>query len=114
MTVVSISAEDLKRRMDEGGCTVVNVLSKDMYDDCHIAGSRNVPVSELETAASGWNKEQEIVVYCAHLKCDASKRAFNALKGMGFKNVAAFEGGMKEWHQKGLPSEGACVADYLK
>ena len=35
---------------------VVNVLDKEMYDDCHIAGSIQVPFADVEKEAKKWDK----------------------------------------------------------
>lgn len=114
-SVVKISVEELKEKMAKSlGLLVINVLSKDSYDDCRIKGSLNVPLKELDRAALQWNKEQEIVVYCASYECSASREAFLKLEKLGFKNISAYEGGVKEWKQKGYPVVGLCKADYLK
>ena len=109
-----ISVEDAQKKMAEPDVWVINVLSEEAYNDCHILGSLNVPLKKLKTAAEKWNKEQEIIVYCASYTCPASKEAFKVLKELGFANIWAYEGGMKEWKQKGLDSVGPCVLDYLK
>ncbi len=88
---------------------VVNVLSKDHYDECHIEGSINAPFDELEKHAQSWDKQKEIVVYCASYICSASKNAYHKLKKMGFTHVHAYEGGTKEWKEKGFPVNGSCA-----
>ena len=85
---------------------VINVLSKDVYNDCHIKGSVNVPLPELEKYAKNLNKDDEIIVYCAHYQCAASRNAWKTLHDLGFTNVKAYEGGMREWHQLGFPTRG--------
>lgn len=96
------------------GLFVLNVLEKSYYDDCHIAGSINVPFEILEQFARGLDKEHaEIVVYCANYACTASGAACKKLKSMGFKKVFAYEGGTAEWLQLGLPTEGPAQSSYL-
>ena len=109
-----ISVEKLQERMDDPDVLVINVLSKETFDDCHISGSLNVPLKGLKAAAQQRKKEQEIVVYCASYTCPASKEAFLVLKELGFINIEAYEGGMKEWKQKELPHVGECKLEYLK
>lgn len=55
-----------------------------------------------------------IVVYCANYMCPKSKKAWYMLQALGFTNVKAYEGGIREWSQLGLPSEGACSDPHLK
>ncbi len=92
---------------------VLNVLPKHAYDDCRIKGSINVPLDHIEGFAEDIDREQTIVVYCASYMCVASRLAWQKLDAMEFKNIWAYEGGMAEWHQAGLPVEGACREDYL-
>lgn len=106
---------DLLREEDSMNDTliVINVLSKDTYDDCHIDGSVNVPSDHLESYVKSFDKNRPIVVYCASYVCPASRNAWEFLKTLGFANVSAYEGGMAEWFQKGFPAQGACKADYI-
>lgn len=93
---------------------VVNVLDKEEYDDCHIKGSINVPFDMLEQNVKKFDKDSTIVLYCSNYRCTASKEGVKMLRDMGFKNVYAYEAGMADWYQKGLPVEGPCGASYLK
>lgn len=113
-SIKQMTAEQLEDRLGEAGLLVINVLPKDVYDDCRIRGSLNVPLAELDAAAEKWNKDQEIVVYCASYKCDASKKGYKMLVDKGFTNVMAYEGGTKEWKEKGYAIAGECTAEYLK
>lgn len=96
------------------GVIVLNVLSKEQYDDCHIKGSEHVALDELENFVQNIDKDADIIVYCSNYQCSASEWACQTLLKLGFKNVHAYEGGMAEWLSMGLPSEGPCQAGYLK
>ena len=93
---------------------IINVLDKDAYDDCHIKGSINIPFEELESEAEKLNKNATTVVYCSNYQCAASKMAASMLKNKNFQIVYAYEAGMADWYQNGLPVVGACKASYLK
>ena len=99
---IVISAEDLYAAMKQEDDTpiVVNVLSKETYDDAHIQGSINIPLGEIEDATHDWPKDKHIVVYCASYQCPASKEAAKQLRRAGFTRVYAYEGGTKEWLEK--------------
>lgn len=96
------------------GVLVLNVLSKPLYDDCHIKGSVHVAIDQLETFMQGIDKDREIVVYCSNYQCGSSEFACQQLQKMGFQHVYAYEGGTAEWYQLGLPVEGSCQESYLK
>lgn len=98
----------------KSGLYVINVLDKDLYDDCHLKGSINVPYEQLEKFVQDLDKDSsEIVVYCSNYMCSTSGVAAKQLAQMGFKHVWAYEGGTAEWHQMGLPVEGPCKNSYL-
>ncbi len=113
--VCTINAPQLRHEMERTQrLKVVNVLDKKTFENCSIAGSIHVPLSTLEKVAGQWKKHQRIVVYCASYDCPTSKHAFNILHRMGFRNIYAYEGGTKEWREKGYPITGPCRSTYLK
>ena len=100
--VETITAEALHERLaGNNKPTVINVLDKQHYDEKHIKDSINIPLGQLENTVADWEKDREIVVYCASYECKASETAFHKLKKLGFTNVKAYEGGTKEWFEKG-------------
>ena len=85
-----------------------NVLTRDYYRaDLNIAGSRWVAANSItekraeELVAS---KGETIVVYCGSQTCPSSKMAAQKLTELGYTNVYAFEGGLKDWTDGGLPT----------
>lgn len=107
--IKTITALELKGILDSDQNTVVvNVLSAESYNNCHIAGSINIPNNELVQKTIDWEKNRKIVVYCASLKCSAGDTAYNKLIQLGFTNVLEYKGGMKEWREMGLETEGSC------
>ena len=114
--VPMISAEDLKKAMEETpSMLVINVLSKEAYEGCHIKGSQSIPFyNSFKKEMESCDKDRRIVVYCASVLCLLSVMAAEKLIKMGFTNVAHFKGGMKEWNVKGFPTKGTCQARYLQ
>lgn len=110
-----IFAEELKDKIKHAGnITVVNVLAREYFDDCHIKGSINAPLNQLKVIAEEWDKSREIILYCASIECSASKKAYEILTSMDFEKVFAYEGGMKEWKSLNYSCAGECSKDYLK
>lgn len=109
----TLTAEQLLKKMElESSLVVVNVLSEEYYGKCHIKDSINVPLDQLAAVAGeSWSKGDTIVVYCANYQCPASRDAFKLLDKLGFKHLYAYEGGMKEWCEKGLPVAGECIIE---
>jgi len=94
------------------GLIIVNVLDKELYDDCRIKGSINVAIDKIDTLESLAEKNAEIVLYCTNYMCSASGFARKRLLELGFRNVWVYEGGIAEWYNKGFSVEGPCeIAD---
>ena len=67
----------------------------------HIAGIENVPLSAVELAARGWNKDDELVLVCR--SGGRSGRAAAYLASVGFRRVMNMTGGMLSWNEAYLP-----------
>ncbi len=100
--VDTISRSELKEKMDRGDdFTLVNVLSEDDFEEEHIPGSINVPLDEVEEEfPRQFDRDEDIVVYCASESCQASPKAAEKLESMGFTNVADYEGGLADWKER--------------
>lgn len=99
------------------GLFLVNVLDADYFNDCHIKSpnSINVTLEQLDSFAKTLDPQKaEVVFYCSNYMCTASGFAAKSLKDKGFSNVWAYEAGMADWYQKGLPVEGPCKKPYLE
>jgi rhodanese-related sulfurtransferase len=111
-SVQSLSAQELKDKIASNpALIVINVLPKEAYNDCHIAGSINIPLENLEDRVKRWTRDTEIVVYCASQQCPLSREAYKTLAELGFTNIYAYEGGIEEWKAKSFSCEGSCTMD---
>lgn len=119
--IPEISREELKKLVDDQefekkDILILNVLGQRFYDDAHIPHSISAPLKELEERSKEWKKDQKIIVYCACIECDASYKAYKKLVELGFKNVRAFEGGIRDWFQTygKEGTNGPCSYPFLK
>lgn len=104
MTVTHLSAAETKQLIEQDpGVHLWNVVSEEYYKGESIDGSRWIPVTILEQKLKGssLSKDAPIIVYCASKECPASGKAAEKLQSLGYKNVKAFEGGLKEWKAQG-------------
>jgi rhodanese-related sulfurtransferase len=93
---------------------MINVLDPDYYQDCHIAGSINIPFEQFEERAKTLDKNDCYVLYCSNHACTAAPFCASFLKDAGFKDVSLLPGGIVEWYQKGYPCTGNATKEYLK
>src|SRR5271154_2979456 len=109
------SQKETQVEAQKEGLIVVDVNSQKQYDDCHIRGAVHVAIDQLEPFAATLDKEKtDIIFYCSNYMCTASGAAALKFKKLGFKSVAAYEGGIAEWYQQGLPVDGPAQESYLK
>ena len=109
-----ISSQELKKKLDSHpDMILINVLNQETYVDCHITGSINIPLNQLLETVASWDKDKEIIVYCAQTSCDVSEQAYNLLVEMGFTHIFKYQGGMKDWFKKGYDTTGTCTMKYL-
>lgn len=101
-----------KSAKQEPSLLVVNVLNKDLYDDCHIPGSIQVDFDKIMEVSQKWSKSTKIIVYCANYSCSASASAVRSLIDLGF-DASEYAAGMAGWKQSGLPVNGPALSAYL-
>ena len=97
-----VSRKELRRRLREGGVTVLDVRPEDEFALGHLPGALNIPLRALKARLSELNPSQEIVAYCRGPYCVLSYEAVAALRARGFK-VRRLEDGLPEWRAAGLP-----------
>ncbi|MBO5478781.1 MAG: rhodanese-like domain-containing protein [Clostridia bacterium] len=73
---------------------LLDVRSKQEYDEYHLEGAICIPTYELknEIIKIVENKEQTIIVYCQ--SGGRSRKAINMLKKMGYKSLYEIRGGL--------------------
>ena len=94
---MNIAAEEAKKLMDsEEGCIILDVRTREEYDQGHIPGAVLIPNTEIEAKAADLlpDKEQLILVYCRSGR--RSKLAAQSLADLGYTNIREF-GGILDW-----------------
>lgn len=74
---------------------LLDVRSKQEYQEGHLQGSINIPVYDIQNKASTKlkNKEAIIIAYCsAGIR---SKKALKILRKLGYRNLYTIEGGIE-------------------
>lgn len=89
---------------------VLDVRERDAFESGHIPGARNVPRGQLELRADEVFPDPtlRIVTCCEFGKI--STLAADTLRRMGFRRVAALDGGMKSWREAGHALESGPAA----
>lgn len=110
-TIPQISVHDAERMLgcsaDQSGPTArlqfVDVRRVGEYVDVHARGAENVPLHELQGAASRLDPDRPVAVICA--SGYRSTIATSILEQLGFAEVYNVAGGTSAWRAAGLPTE---------
>jgi len=70
-----------------------------------ISGATTIPYPEVIDRRQELLSFDEIIIYCKHRTCVASKKVALGLQLLNIRNVKVYEGGIDEWIESGLPVE---------
>ena len=108
MDTQPMSRAELKAKLDgKESFHLWNVQPKESYrPEANIPGSAWVPLGALSEKFV-WRivpaKGETIVVYCGGPACPSAKQAAAKLQSLGYTDVFAYEGGLADWSENGLP-----------
>jgi rhodanese-related sulfurtransferase len=105
-SLAAVDLPALRRLLDSGTVTLLDVRPELEYRQGHIAGARSLPVAELERRLAELPRDHEVVAYCRGPYCVYAEEAAQVLRQHGFR-VRRFEEGFPEWRAAGLPVEAA-------
>ena len=104
--VPSVSATELNEQLEGSSQPqILDVRTTLEWSRSHIAGSINVPITELRTSltALDLDKKRPVVAIC--LSAHRSIPAVRLLSSRGFVDVVQLQGGMWSWWRKALPTQ---------
>jgi rhodanese-related sulfurtransferase len=97
-----ISRDELLDRLRCGSATVLDVRPEDEFQQGHLPGALNIPLSQLERRLAELPPDREVVAYCRGPWCVLSFEAVAALRQRGYR-ARRLEDGFPEWKTSGLP-----------
>lgn len=116
----TISWQELSDNLDKvsssGPWYLINVLPRDIYVDCSLPHSINIPTHRLGKKLASpkkWPRSRKIIIYCAGMDCPLSKYAYQTLRDLGFKDVLVLDGGIRQWKRNMMITQGVCKSGYL-
>jgi rhodanese-related sulfurtransferase len=99
-----VSASDAVQMINREKAVLIDVSEPAEYAAGHVAGSKSVPLGQIETSnALPKNKALPLVVVCA--TGSRAGKAVATLKKLGFENSRALAGGLEAWRAANLPVE---------
>jgi rhodanese-related sulfurtransferase len=100
-----LDREQLRAKLASGQPFKLVMVASDFgFRAKHIPGSLHVRT--LAKAFPELAKDDDIVVYCSNLDCNASRGVVKELVALGYTRVSHYAGGIIDWEAAGLPLEG--------
>jgi ArsR family transcriptional regulator len=96
-----VSLVELRRRLEDGLVTVLDVRPADEFAAGHVPGAVNMPMSELAGRLSELPSGKPVVAYCRGPLCVLAFEAVALLRINGFE-ARRLEGGLPEWRLGGF------------
>ncbi|MFC0613182.1 rhodanese-like domain-containing protein [Scopulibacillus daqui] len=77
---------------------LIDVREPNEFDNGHILGARNIPLTQLKMRQTEIRKDKPIYLYCQNSM--RSTRAAAMLKKLGCNDISILKGGFKKWSGK--------------
>ena len=107
---MSLTKEEVLEKMKEEGVVLLNVLPEAEFQKLHIRGSQSLPLTLdyarfIEEIEKKHGRQKLFITYGDHLSRADGASAAHAMRIHGF-NAENYPGGIQEWFDAGLPTEG--------
>jgi rhodanese-related sulfurtransferase/DNA-binding MarR family transcriptional regulator len=99
-TLEPIAPAELRRRLDAGDVTLIDVRPGDEFAAGHIPGALSLPVAELADRLRQLPKRKEIVAYCRGPYCVMAVTAVELLRQRGYRARRLIES-IPAWRARG-------------
>lgn len=97
------------KSLHDQGLTFIDVRRVEDFNNGHISGSKNLPVSgerfTQENLIGLVKKDHGVVFYCNGIHCKGSSIASERAVSWGWSQVHYYREGWPEWKEAGLPVE---------
>ncbi len=97
--------ELLKRINEKSNYVLVDTIGTYDGNKYKVKSATTIPYKEVIDRRGELVSYDEIIIYCKHKECVASKKVATALKSLNVPNVKIYEGGIDEWVESSLPLE---------
>ena len=106
--VPAVSREQLQGMLASGAPFKLVMAASDFgFRAKHIPGSIHLGAhGGPDARAAGLTQDDDVVVYCSNLDCNASLAAIAHLRAQGYRHLRHYAGGLIDWEAAGLPIEG--------
>ena len=106
LSIDCLDKEELLERINgQSNFVLVDTIGKYDGNRLKIKGAVTISYPEVIDRRKELESFDEIIIYCKHKDCVASKKVASGLKLQNVANVKVYEGGIDEWTASNLPVE---------
>lgn len=98
-----VGVQEATRLINREGAQIVDLRSKQEYNNGHILDALNIPYANLKSKLPELEKVKDKPVILVCKMGQHSRAAYKVLEKEGFSNVLRLTGGMTEWTAANLP-----------
>ncbi len=103
----ALSTDGAVQLINREKAVVVDVCETTEFANGHVAGSRNIPLGQLENKLTAVVKNKATPVIMVCYSGSRSNRAVSIAKRMGYEKAFSLSGGVNAWRSANLPIERA-------
>ncbi len=104
--IEAITKEELLDRIEKSSDYIlVDTIGKYDGNKYKIKSATTIDYPTVIDRRNELTGHDEIIIYCKHKECVASKKVASALLSLNIRNVKIYEGGIDEWTDEKLPIE---------
>jgi rhodanese-related sulfurtransferase len=105
-----ISLQEVRGLNDQKKAVIVDARRDFFYTKERIAGALALPLAQFDDRIASFQQQVDrdrlLITYCSGYGCEDSHQLALKLQQSGYKRIRVFSGGLPEWKQAGLPTEG--------
>ena len=105
MGLKTLSPQELYRWMQNKPVTVVDVNSRQSWEEARVPGARNLDPLGYAEGDLPSEKSSSLVFYCSNFLCRKAPNAARRAEKMGYLDVHVMSAGISGWLGARLPTE---------
>ena len=102
-----LTADGAVQLINREKAVVIDVCEAREYAAGHVAGAKNIPLSQLENKLTASVKNKTVPLILVSYSGARSNRAVSIAKKLGYEKAVSLSGGINAWRSANLPIERA-------